>query len=258
MRPRRARPSKGPSGTGHERWLVSYADFVTLLLAFFVTMYAVTRLDSEKLNQAQDSINRALSAPAFMGGFPVDTGLDKSTSGLGRDLVGATLVANPPSSQIEEVTRTVRGELKDRIDKGEVNLLHTGKGLVLRLPEFLFFDSGQAAVRPEARPLLAKLAGILKLIPNDIVIEGHTDNRPIHTPQFPSNWELSTARAAALVRYFIEEHHLDPARLGAAGYGEYHPVADNLDDKGRQANRRVELIIKPMEKSIKPRLSTGR
>jgi chemotaxis protein MotB len=258
MRLRRARRNKSSGGTGHERWLVSYADFVTLLLAFFVTMYAVTRLDSEKLSVAQQSINRALSAPAFLGGFPMEAGLDKNPAGLSGDLVGATLVRTPPSSQMEEVTQSVRDELKEKIEKGEVHLLHTGKGLVLRLPEFLFFDSGQATVSPEARPLLDKLAGILKLIPNHIVIEGHTDNRPIHTPQFPSNWELSTARAAALVRYFVEEHHLDPARFSAAGYGEYHPVADNGDDKGRQANRRVELIIRPVKKSIKPRLTADR
>jgi chemotaxis protein MotB len=258
MRLRRARPSKDEKNTSHERWLVSYADFVTLLLAFFVTMYAITRLDSEKLGVAQESINRALNAPAFLGGFPIQAGLDKNAAGLSGDLVGATLVHTSPTSQMEEVTQTVKGELKDKIDQGEVNLLHSGKGLILRLPEFLFFDSGQATVRPEARPLLDKLARILKLIPNQILIEGHTDNRPIHTPQFPSNWELSTARAAALVRYFVEEHHLDPARFGAAGYGEFHPVADNSDDKGRQANRRVELIIRPMEKSIKPKISAGR
>lgn len=258
MRLRRARPNKAAGNTGHERWLVSYADFVTLLLAFFVTMYAVTRLDSEKLGIAQQSINRALNAPVFLGGFPVDSGLDKSPAGLSGDLVGATLVRTPTTSQMDEVNKTVREELKEKIDNNELKLLHTGKGLVLRLPEFLFFDSGQAAVGPQARPLLDKLARILKLIPNSIVIEGHTDNRPIHTPQFPSNWELSTSRAAALVRYFIEEHHLDPGRLGAAGYGEYHPVADNRDDKGRQANRRVELIIRPMEKSIKPQLSAGK
>lgn len=247
------RSNEAPGGKSNERWLVSYADFVTLLLAFFVTMYAITRLDSDKLYLAQQSINRALSAPVFVGGFPIDAGLDKAAApGLSGDLVGATLVRTQPSNQMEEVSRTVREAMKEKIDKGEVRLLHTGKGLVLRLPEFLFFDSGQATLRPEAVPLLNKLAAILKLIPNQIVIEGHTDNRPIHTPQFPSNWELSTARAAALVRYFIEEHHLDPARCGAAGYGEFRPVADNADDKGRQANRRVELVIRPMERRLKP------
>lgn len=259
MRFRRVRPSNPDAGSNRDRWLVSYADFVTLLLAFFVTMYAITRLDSEKLHLAQQSINRALSAPAFLGGFPIDSGLDKQTAaGISGDLVGATLVQAAPSNQIEEVTKTVWGALKEQIDKEEVRLLHSGRGLVLRLPEFMLFDSGQAKLRPEAMPLLDKLAGILKLIPNQVVIEGHTDNRPIRTPQFPSNWELSTGRAAALVRYFIEEQHLRPARLEAAGYGEYRPVAENQDEKGRQANRRVELIIKPMEKSIKPRLEPGR
>ena len=256
---RRARRGNSPPGNSHERWLVSYADFVTLLLAFFVTMYAITRLDSEKMHLAQESINRALSAPVFLGGFPVDSGLDKTTaSGISGDLVGATLVHAPPSSQIEEVTKTVRGVLKEQLEKEEVRLLHNERGLVLRLPEFLLFDSGQAQLRPEAMPMLTKLADILKRIPNQLIIEGHTDNRPIHTPQFPSNWELSTARAAALVRYLVEEQNLEPARLGAAGYGEYRTVADNHDEKGRQANRRVELIIRPMEKSIKPRLGTGR
>jgi chemotaxis protein MotB len=259
MRFRRARRGSPAPGNGNDRWLVSYADFVTLLLAFFVTMYAITRLDSEKIHLAQESINRALSAPVFLGGFPVDAGLDKTTApGLSGDLVGATLVHAPPSSQIEEVTKTVRGALKEQLEKEEVRLLHNERGLVLRLPEFLLFDSGQAHLRREATPLLNKLAGILKLIPNQLIIDGHTDNRPIHTPQFPSNWELSTARAAALVRYLVEEHHLEPARLGAAGYGEYRPVEDNADEKGRQANRRVELIIRPVEKFIKPGLTTGK
>jgi chemotaxis protein MotB len=258
MRFRRARRSNSPPGNGHERWLVSYADFITLLLAFFVTMYAITRLDAEKLYLAQASINRALGAPVFLGGLPMDSGLDKTTaSGISGDLVGATLVHAPPSSQIEEVTKTVRGALKDQLEKEEVRLLHSGRGLILRLPDFLLFDSGQAQLRPEAMPVLNKLAGILKLIPNQVVIEGHTDNRPINTPQFPSNWELSAARAAALVRFLVEEQQLEPERFGAAGFGEYRPVADNLEELGRQANRRVELIIKPMEKSIKPRLNAA-
>jgi len=117
---------------------------------------------------------------------------------------------------------------------------------MIHLPEFLFFASGEAAIRPESRPLLDKLAGILRRIPNPVAVEGHTDNRPIHTPQFPSNWELSTYRATALVRYFIEQHRLDPARFAAAGYGEYAPVADNGDEKGRRLNRRVDIIIKPL------------
>lgn len=259
MRFRRASRNKSSPGNNHDRWLVSYADFVTLLLAFFVTMYAITRLDSDKLHVAQASINRALSSPVFLGGFPMDSGLDKkSASGLSGDLVGATLVYTPPSSQMQKVSKNIQGALKEQLEKDDVHLFHTARGLVLRLPDFLLFDSGQAKLRPEAMPLLNKLASILKLIPNQIVIEGHTDNRPINTPQFPSNWELSTARAASLVRYMVEDQHLEPAHFEAAGYGEYRPVADNAEDQGRQANRRVEMIIKPMPKSIKPKLVGAR
>lgn len=249
---RRARRNDHSGSHGRERWLVSYADFVTLLLAFFVTMYAITQLDKEKIAEAQHSINKALSSP--MGGSTMGSAISANPiTGASGDVVGATLVAPPVPTQMEEVNKTVQQDLKESLEKEELRLLHTAKGLVLRLPEFSFFDSGQAQVRPEAIPLLYKLSAILNTIPNTILIEGHTDNRPIRTAQFPSNWELSTARAAALVRYFVEDQHLDPARFAAAGYGEFQPLADNSDDKGRQANRRVDLIIQPMKRIEKPK-----
>jgi chemotaxis protein MotB len=245
MRERRSRPDRKPSRPNHERWLVSYADFVTLLLAFFVTMYAVTRLDTEKLAQAQLSIQRALHAPVFLGGFPLEPGVgDTPAAGRTGDLAGAVLQASPPP-QLEEVARTVQESLQHNRDLNEIRLLITGRGLVIHLPEFLFFNSGDATFRPEGHPFLDKLADILAKILNHVVIEGHSDNRPIHTPQFPSNWELSTHRATNLVRYFIEKHHIDPARFTAAGYGEYAPIADNDTEPGRRLNRRVDVIIKP-------------
>lgn len=244
--PDRKPPSPGADPPpSRDRWLVSYADFITLLLAFFVTMYSITRLDSEKLYQAQLSIQRALHAPVFLGGFPVESGVGEvPAAGLSGDLAGAALQERS-RAQLQEVAREVQESFR-RQDLEEVRLLITGRGLVIHLPEFLFFDSGEAALRPESRPLLDKLAGILKKIPNPVAVEGHTDNRPIHTPQFPSNWELSTHRATALVRYFIETHGLHPARFAAAGYGEYAPIADNRDEKGRRLNRRVDIIIKPL------------
>jgi chemotaxis protein MotB len=129
----------------------------------------------------------------------------------------------------------------------EIRLQITGRGLVIHLPELLFFNSGEASFRQDGQPLLDKLAGILIKIPNHVVIEGHTDDRPIHTPQFPSNWELSTHRATNLVRYFIETHHLSPTRFTAAGYGEYAPMADNDSEANRRLNRRVDVIIKPVK-----------
>jgi len=241
------KPHPGDKGTpARDRWLVSYADFITLLLAFFVTMYSITRLDSEKLAQAQLSIQRALHAPVFLGGFPVESGVGEvPAAGVSGDLAGAALQERS-RAQLQEVARTVQESFARELNLEELRLIITGRGLVIHLPEFLFFPSGEAAIRPESRPLLDKLAGILQRIPNGVAVEGHTDNRPIHTPQFPSNWELSAHRATALVRYFIEQHRLDPARFTAAGYGEYAPVADNTEERGRRLNRRVDIIIKPL------------
>ncbi len=225
---------------------MSYADFITLLLAFFVTMYAFTRLDSERLAQAQLSIQRALHAPVFLGGFPLDGGLGEvPAAGLNGDLAGAVLQERS-RAQIHEVARLVQDNLRPAQDFPDLRLLITGRGLVIQLPEFLFFPSGEAVLQPGSRELLGKLAEILRKIPNPVAVEGHTDNQPIHTSRFPSNWELSTQRATVLVRHLVEEHHLEPARFVAAGYGEYAPIADNEQEEGRRLNRRVDLIIKPL------------
>ncbi|MDI6853746.1 MAG: OmpA family protein [Deltaproteobacteria bacterium] len=246
MRERRTFRETQPSRSNHERWLVSYADFITLLLAFFVTMYAITRLDAEKLGQAQLSIQRALHAPVFLGGFPLEAGVgDTPAAGRTGDLTGAVLQASPPP-QLEEVARTVQESLKQNHAFADIRLLITGRGLVLHLPEFLLFNSGEATFRPEGHPFLDVLADILAKIPNHVAVEGHTDNRPINTSQFPSNWELSVHRATNLVRYLIEAHHLDPARFSAAGYGEYAPLGGNDSEQGRRLNRRVDVIIRPL------------
>ncbi len=252
---RRPLPPSEPGHPGHERWLISYSDFITLLLAFFVTMYSITRLDSEKLAQAQWSIQRALNAPVFLGGFPVTQGVgDTPAAGITGDLPGAVLQSRA-LAQIEEVAREVQQTIKEAAnqeDYQDIRILVSTRGLVVHLPEFLFFPSGDAALQPEVKPLLDKLAAVLQKIPNHVVIEGHTDNLPIHTPQFPTNWELSTFRATTLVRYFIEHYHLAPARFTAAGYGEFAPLASNQDESGRRLNRRVDLIIQPLAREPKP------
>jgi chemotaxis protein MotB len=245
MRPPRSAPTNA-SGPSRDRWLVSYADFVTLLLAFFVTIYAISRLDNSKLIQAQHSIQRALNAPVFLGGFPLEPGVgDPAAPGARGDLPAASLRA-APQAQIEEVAQTVQESLKDTASFQDIRLMVTGRGLVIHLPEFLLFASAEAQIRPEAEPLLDRLAAVLRKIPNQVAVEGHTDNRPINTPQFPSNWELSVYRATSLVRYLVEKNHLDPARFAAAGYGEYAPLTGNDEEAGRRLNRRVDIVIKPL------------
>jgi chemotaxis protein MotB len=245
MRRLRSAPTNS-SGPSRDRWLVSYADYVTLLLAFFVTIYAISRMDNSKLIQAQDSIQRALNAPVFLGGFPLEPGVgDQAPPGIRGDLPAASLRA-APQTQIEEVARIVQDSLQDQANFQDIRLMITSRGLVIHLPEFLFFATGEAQIRPEAEPLLNRLAEVLKKIPNQVVVEGHTDNRPINTPQFPSNWELSVHRATSLLRYLVEKDHLDPARFAASGYGEFAPLASNDDEADRRLNRRVDIVIKPL------------
>lgn len=245
---RRSVPTKS-RGPSRDRWLISYADYVTLLLAFFMTIYAVSRLDNAKLLQAQHSIQRALNAPVFLGGFPLEPGIaDLPIPGARGDLPQAGLRASP-HTQIEEVAREVQQSLRDQAFHQDIRLMISGRGLVIHLPEFLFFETGEARIRPEADPLLNRLAELLRKIPNQVVVEGHTDNVPINNTQFPSNWELSVHRATNLVRYLIEQQHLDPSRFAAAGYGEYAPLASNGEEAGRRLNRRVDIVIKPLLRS---------
>jgi len=170
---------------------------------------------------------------------------DIPVPGVRGDLPQAGLRTSPPT-QIEEVAKTVQESLRDQPHLQDIRLMITGRGLVIHLPELLLFDTGEAQVKPQAEPLLERLAAILKKIPNHIMVEGHTDNLPINTPQFPSNWELSAHRATSLVRYLVDKHHLAPRRFAAAGYGEFSPLAGNEDEAGRRLNRRVDLVIKPL------------
>ena len=126
---------------------------------------------------------------------------------------------------------------------GQIKFLIDKRGLVMRVPESFFFDSGQASLRPEVIPIINVLGKSLAKIPNHIRIEGHTDSVPIRTPQFPSNWELSTARATTIVRYLLTHFQFQPHRLSATGYAEFHPIAPNTTPEGRLQNRRVDMVI---------------
>lgn len=238
-----------------ERWLVSYADFITLLFAFFVTMYSVSRVDGKKLGSAVESLQRALGSvmPIQMtqkepGVFPNQvvpihfslTPIEgKPYTADGRALL----------QMAEEVKKGIEDLSKEKPSKITTNLAHQirfileKRGLIIRISEHIFFNSGEATIRPEMEPILQVLGRTLERVPNHIRIEGHTDNVPIHTQRFPSNWELSTARATTIVRYLLEHFQFDPERLSATGYGEYRPIATNSTSEGRMLNRRVDFVI---------------
>jgi chemotaxis protein MotB len=261
--PRRKRPRE-EEHENSERWLVSYADFITLLFAFFVTMYAISRVDERKLGSVVDSLQRALGSTMFVQASPLDPGIFHSTSKpFDVALVSA---AEKAQAGVKEDFEKLAADIKKKMEEGikntggqeEVSLTQLKfiidkRGLVLRFSERFFFHSGDASIRPEVIPMLNALAQSLEKIPNQIRIEGHTDSVPICTPRFPSNWELSTARATSIIRHFLTHFQFEPNQLSAAGYGEFRPIASNQNADGRTQNRRVDIVIlSAKEKETEP------
>jgi chemotaxis protein MotB len=235
-----------------DRWLVSYADFITLLFAFFVVLYASSRSDQQKQTEIARSIQSAFQA---MGLFPSSVPAQQH-SGAPADarapaapvnvVLGDDLSASPEVQQdLTQLHARLTGMLSEQLAEHMVALRLGRDGLVISLREAGFYDSGSAVPHPQSRPTLDRIASTLAATPYDLRIEGHTDNVPIHTAQFASNWELSTARATELAKSFIVDHGIAPARLSAAGYAEYHPVAANDTVEGRSQNRRVDIIVLP-------------
>jgi chemotaxis protein MotB len=245
----------------HERWLVSYADFITLLFAFFVVLYASSQVDQRKVGKLALAIQIAFQElgvfPASNTQIPLDIDEPmpfstvqavqnvKRSAELGR-ISPSTEDALSAASE-ETDLNTLQTELQDAL-RGEMALHQVAmhretEGLVVSLREFGFFDSGSANIKTESLPAVDRIASILAIRTCRLRIEGHTDNIPIHTAQMASNWELSTARATELVRLLIVRHRFAPERLAAAGYAEYHPIASNLTAQGRAQNRRVDIVI---------------
>ena len=240
------------SHVSHERWLVSYADFITLMFAFFVVLYASSQADRRKQAEVSASIHQAFQALGLFQAAALNphanaTGFATSHSTVPTSVVlRDDLVASPAVREdMERIERELEGKLANQIAQ-HVIAMHIGReGLVISLREAGFYDSGSAVPHPSSMKSLEAIASSLETVPYDIRIEGHTDNMPIHTAQFDSNWELSTTRATHLAELFIEQHQFLPQRLSASGYAEYHPVAPNATPEGRSQNRRVDIIVLP-------------
>ncbi len=252
MRPRSLQSRRTSDHVPHDRWLVSYADFITLLFAFFVVLYASSRADERKQTQIAHSIQSAFQA---MGIFPSTPKVDEHAPPTTDPqsplppvnvVLGDDLSASPVVQQdLQHLQAQLTGLLSSQVAQHIVALKLGRDGLVVSLRESGFYDSGSALPHPQSMGTLDEVASKIAATPYDIRVEGHTDNVPIHTVQFASNWELSTARATQLAKIFILDYHLAPARLSAAGFAEYHPVAANDTPEGRSQNRRVDIIVLP-------------
>ena len=232
----------------HERWLVSYADFITLLFAFFTTLYAISTVDARKLNAVVESMQAAFASD------PVATRADR-TAGTGGVPARVALPVPPPTPggarrdanaaealSVRDVQARLGRRLERQIRDGSVDLEVDPRGLVISIREAGSFATGSAELSPVAQALLGDVAATLAEVGNLVRVEGHTDDVPIHTERYRSNWELSTARATTVVAYLIERS-LPPERLSAAGYGEFHPRVANDSDAGRARNRRTDLVV---------------
>ncbi len=223
----------GHDGGGMMRWLLTYADLITLLMAFFVVMFAISQVDVKKYQSLSGSLQSALN-------------IGSGSSLIARNQGGSMVPIPKPtpdntefSEIVDEVTRYVQKEGLS----SSVNMQLTDRGLVIGLSDTILFESGRAELLPPARKILDKLAVILLKMPNHVRVEGHTDNRPIRTERYPSNWQLSTDRATNVIMYWGEKYNFPPARLSAAGYGEHRPVDTNDTDQGRARNRRVDIVV---------------
>jgi chemotaxis protein MotB len=236
------------SRVGHDRWLVSYADFVTLLFGFFVVLYAFARSDQQKQAQVVQAIDSAFkSMGAFSDGQQSEGEHGASSpahAAMGEELLTPMQV----KSDLNRIRQDLTQSLAKQIATHAVSLEMGRDGLVISLSEAGFFDSGSATPKAEALPALRQIAERLSASPYDLRIEGHTDNIPVHNAEFDSNWELSAARATHIARLFLEMTALPPDRMSAAGYAEFHPVASNDTAEGRAENRRVDLVVLPRSK----------
>jgi len=226
---------------GAPEWMTTYGDMVTLLMAFFVMLFAFSNIDAQKFEQVMQSFQG--SAGILSGGVTLNQ----------NDLIFEAL----PESNITETVQTVEENLevlKETIQEyielkeleSEVSVEFDTRGLIIRFKDNALFDSGSANLKSSSEEILRFIGELLKneeFMDRSVRVEGHTDNIPISTARFPSNWELSTTRSTNVIKFFINQAKITPERLSASGYGEYYPIADNTTSEGRAKNRRVDIVI---------------
>ena len=241
-----SRRKKHAAHENHERWLVSYADFITLLFAFFVVMYASSQADKARAAQVSESVRQAFARPlvaSILGGTINEKGPGNSMmKGPG----GAEKATAPQQGAFAELLPSMtflEKELEKEIAAGKMQVRLEARGLVVSLREAAFFPSGADTILPAAYGSLEKIAETIGKIPNPVRLEGHTDSVPIHNDRFRSNWELSTRRGIAMLEFFTERVKFPAVRFAVAGYADTIPVDTNDTEEGRARNRRVDIVI---------------
>lgn len=256
---RRTRHSEEPEN--HDRWLVSYSDFITVLFSFFVVLFACSYRDNQQIKKLSQAIHIGFQQlGAFSGGQNSNGVAYRDLPLKGSDGPVPIEAQNTPAEfsvrktapegrseatgvDIGELQKELEASIGQEIRKHEVIMRVTPEGFVISLKDLGFFNSGEAQLLPGAAGKIERIAKVLAQHGLELRVEGHSDNQPIHTDEFRSNWELSTARAMTVLMLLIDDCGLDPKRVSVAGYGQFRPIADNATADGRQMNRRVDLVV---------------
>jgi chemotaxis protein MotB len=247
-----ARRHREEEHENHERWLVSYADFITLLFAFFVVMYAISQVNEGKYRVLSDALINAFKpdghAPVIIRPPLQPQGPNSGPQPGTVPQIGAQrgddAVRRVREQRMRTIARDVLQALEPLVKEGQVRVTESARGIAVEINASVLFKSGQAALEPESARALTAVARVLAGTENAIEVEGHTDTERIYTPQFPSNWELSGARASSVVRLFIDSG-VAPKRMIASGFSDTRPVDSNGTPEGRARNRRVTVMIRP-------------
>lgn len=246
-----ARKKRPPAHENHERWLVSYADFITLLFAFFVVMFATSQTDKGKAQQVSDSVKRALEGQkmssvisAILGGTVGDTGKGNAMlRGPGGAQKAPEEKKEQKLAELVPSLKVLSEDLRNEIEDGRIQISMQPRGLVVSFNQAALFPSGEDVISPDAMEGLQKVASAMRKVPNPVRLEGHTDSIPIRTPRFRSNWELSAARSIALMEILSIRFGVPHERLSVAGYADTAPIATNDTPEGRARNRRVDIVL---------------
>ena len=257
------RKKKPEEHVNHERWMVSYADFITLLFAFFVMMYSISIVNTGKFKVLSESLTAAFTDPA-RSLEPIQVGdlvrapaemQDQSFADpqpkpirpvemrqMAKLVDVDPVLLDKASKQLDEIQERVETAMAEMIDQGAITVQRSEYWIEIEMNSSVLFESGSSILYPRVVPILTQLGRVMIDFPNHVHVEGYTDTVPINTDMFPSNWELSGSRAATVVRLF-EFTGVKPDRLAAIGYGEYYPVAENTNAEGRARNRRVVAVV---------------
>lgn len=262
---RRQKKQQAEAPENSERWLVSYADFITLLLGFFIILYSMSTADSEKYQKLAASLNGAFSGTQYLlegfagesllEGFAGDSqtageapseeniGDGQEDGGLGEDIggIGAAGIESLSMAQMKSDIEALASEL----NLGDsIVVVIDDLGIHIRIKDTVLFDSAKATINPSAEPIMEKIGMIIRALPNNYLrVEGHTDNLPINNSQFTSNWELGANRATNVTKLLIKKCGITPTKITALSHGEFRPIATNNTVEGRAQNRRVEILI---------------